>query len=219
MAVPRSERKTSSMEYVANAERLAAKAFRFSNGLPKRYAFRMANPLFQHAEEVVYHCRAANLVYVRDEATLAQRRSHLTEAEGHLLHVETLLGILHEVTSQLAATGDAKPPNDNVYSEFSGIITEQRRLLSGVKRHDTAAYNRRRQEAGAPPDNEAAPGYGPRRTGGFGPSTARPTSATSTPTARSTTTTRPTRGAWSPDSVPHDGIRDAVTPPGRRPLE
>ena len=185
MAVPRSERKTSSMEYVANAERLAAKAFRFSNRLPKRYAFRMANPQFQHAEEVVYHCRAANLVYVRDEATLAQRRSHLTEAEGHLLHVETLLGILHEVTSQLAATGDAKPPNDNVYSEFSGIITEQRRLLSGVKRRDTAAYNRRRQEAGDPPDNEAAPGPGPRRTGGSGPSTARPTSATSTPTARS----------------------------------
>lgn len=211
MAVPRSERKTSTMEYIAQAEKLAAKAFRFSNGLPKRYAFRMSNPLFQHADEVVYHCRAANLVYVRDGATLAQRRAHLTEAEGHLLHVETLLGILHEVTSQLAASGDAKPPNDNVYGEFAELITTLRKLISGVKRRDTQAYNRSRQEAGERPDHHAAPGSCPPRTGGSGRSTARPTSASSTATARSTTTTRATPSAWSPDSVCHDGIRDAVT--------
>lgn len=102
MGVPASRRSTSNMEYVHNAEKLAAKIFTFANNLPKRYAFRLSNPLFEHAEMVVFHVKAANLVYVKDDATFAQRRMHLTEAEAHLLHVETLLGILHEVTLQLS---------------------------------------------------------------------------------------------------------------------
>lgn len=142
MSVPKSKRSESSMEYIANAEKLAAKAFRFANGLPKRYAFRLANPLFGHAESVVYHCRAANLVYVNSQAAYDKRRGHYVDAEAHLLHVETLLGILFEVTEQLYESGDARAPNENVYGEFADLIEAERKLLAGCKRRDAQAYNK-----------------------------------------------------------------------------
>ena len=145
MSVPASRRTDSHMAYIENAEKLAAKLFRFSVRLPKRYTWKLGNPLFDHAESVVYHCRAANLVYVKDDASFSQRRSHLIEAEGHLLHVETLLGILHEVTSQLAEEGQCKPPNGNVYGEFADLIERERKLISGCKRRDSQAYNRQRE--------------------------------------------------------------------------
>lgn len=148
MSVPASRRIEGRMAYIETAEKLAAKVFRFSTRLPKRYTWKLGNPLFDHAEEVVYHCRAANLVYVNNDATFAQRRSHLVEAEGHLLHVETLLGILHEVTLQNSESGDAKPPNDNVYMEFAELISHERKLISGCKRRDTQAYNRSGEAGG-----------------------------------------------------------------------
>lgn len=151
MSVPASRRAETTMAYIENAERLAAKIFRFTVRLPKRYTWKLGNPLFDHAESVVYHCRAANIVYVKDDATFSQRRGHLLEAEGHLLHVETLLGILHEVTSQLAETGDTKPPNENVYREFAELVERERKLISGCKRRDTSAYNRREAGSGGVP--------------------------------------------------------------------
>lgn len=148
MAVPASKRTDSSMAYIENADKLAAKAFRYSVRLPKRYTWKLGNPLFENAQMVVYHCRAANLIYVKDEATFNQRRAHLIEAEGYLLHVETLLGILYEVTSQLYEEGQTKKPNENVYREFSELIERERKLISGCKRRDTSAYNKGR-EAGS----------------------------------------------------------------------
>lgn len=169
MSVPKSERKTSTMEYIATARKLAAKVFRYSNGLPKRYAFRLGNPLFEHAQEVVFHVNAANQTYVNDRAGFEQRRMHLNEAQAHLQHVESYLDILREVTQQLhdeelhrldaklaevglsvrdvdnADVRDAlkklpKAPNENVYAEFAELIASERSLIGGVKKNDTAKY-------------------------------------------------------------------------------
>lgn len=163
------------MEYIATAKKLAAKVFRYSNGLPKRYAFKLGNPVFEHAAEVVYHCSAANLTYVKDDASFALRRNHLTEAEGHLQHVECLLGILYEVTMQIhdeelsrldaklaerglsvhdvmhpdvaqALKSIQKAPNENVFGEFADMIELERNLIRGVKTRDTQAYNRMREK-------------------------------------------------------------------------
>lgn len=125
------------MAYIQVAEELAARIFRFSVRLPKRYTFYLASPLFDHAESVVYHCRAANQTYVDTRERFELRRNHLLEAGNHLLHVETLLGILHEVTVQNSDRGDGKPPNDNVYAQFAEMIEREQKLLQGVKVRDT----------------------------------------------------------------------------------
>lgn len=171
----------STMQYIAKAEELAAMALRFANRMPKRYAFRMANPLVEHAEEAVYHCLAANITYVRADdggESFGRRRAHLTEAQGHLVHVESLLGIYHANTVELARRGECRPPNDNAYCAFGELLDEVHALIKGVKASDTRAYNKAlKQEAGERPE-------APPTTGGSVPSTARRTSATSTPTAR-----------------------------------
>lgn len=53
MSVPASRRAETTMAYIENAERLAAKIFRFTVRLPKRYTWKLGNPLFDHAESVV----------------------------------------------------------------------------------------------------------------------------------------------------------------------
>ena len=131
------------MEYISNAESLAARLLRFSIKLPKRYQERLADPVFNHAEEVVYHCRAANKVYVCDQATFELRREHLIKAEGHLLHVETLLGVIHRLTLQLAAEGQANYPKSATYQDLADKIEYQRKLISGVKKYDKRAYNKK----------------------------------------------------------------------------
>lgn len=126
------------MAYIDNAEILAAKVFRFAVRLPKRYTFMLSSPLFEHAESVIYHCRAANLVFVKDRESYMKRRGHLIDAESHLLHVETLLGIIHETTSHGSQKGECRPPNENVYRDFAESILRERKLLSGVKSRDTS---------------------------------------------------------------------------------
>lgn len=157
------------MDYIATARKLAAKVFRYSNGLPKRYAFKLGNPVFEHAAEVVYHCNAANQVYVNDRAGYEQRRAHLNEAQAHLQHVESLLSILYEVTMQLhdeelrradaklaqiglsvhdtqhpdvqrALKAIPKAPNENVFGEFADMIAKERALIGGVKKNDTQKF-------------------------------------------------------------------------------
>ena len=129
------------MEYINNADKLAADVFRFAVRLPKRYTWKIGNPLFNHAEMVSFHCRSANIVYVKDQATFDKRRSHLLDAEAELLHVEALLGICHTITLKNAESGDCKHPNENVYRNFAKLIENQRKLLSGCKRRDTQQYN------------------------------------------------------------------------------
>lgn len=149
MSVPASKRKTSSMAHTDNAEKLASMLFRFSLRLPKRYTWKLGNPLFNHAEEVVYHCRAANKVYVRDDATFNQRRAHLVEAESHLAHVESLLGIIFRTMCDLSEEGSIRRPSDGQYVEFGKLIERQRKLISGCKRRDRMSYNRQSEAGGS----------------------------------------------------------------------
>ena len=75
MSVPASRRAETTMAYIENAERLAAKIFRFTVRLPKRYTWKLGNPLFDHAESVVYHCRGR-------EHRLRQGRRDVLAATG-----------------------------------------------------------------------------------------------------------------------------------------
>ena len=138
MAVPRSKRKESSMQYIDTWRRACAEIFRFSNRLPKRYAFRMANPLCQHAYEGLYHLKAANGTYVKDGATFDVRRSHLLAAKADIDHVEALLDVLSEV----------QQPSGCV-AAIAEAIDKERGLISGVMRRDSQAFARARQERGA----------------------------------------------------------------------
>lgn len=142
MSVPASKRSTSQMEFISTATSLAARVARFSHSIPKRYTFQIANPIFEHAYDVVFNCRAANDTYVNSQATFDQRRCYLNEAVSHLNHIETLLDICLELATQTNGTnGAGKLGNVNTYSEIVELIAKEKKLISGCKRRDTQAYS------------------------------------------------------------------------------
>nr|DAF53637.1 MAG TPA: 23S rRNA-intervening sequence protein [Siphoviridae sp. ctRIT4] len=151
MAVPATKRGETAMLYISNAEQLAAHIYRFVIVLSKRYSHAISDQLLQHSEEVVYHCRAANKVYVTDDATFEQRRSHLVEANSHLLHVESLLAVLCKMEMQVSAEsgGKVKPPSESRYRGFAEMIEREYKLLAGCKSRDRQAYNKHKQAAGS----------------------------------------------------------------------
>lgn len=152
MAVPKSKRQKSSMQFIETAIDLADKILTYANGLPKRMAYRIANPLFDHAQMVVYHAMAANRIYVRDEATFNQRRTHLLDAQGHLDGVETLLTIYWKHTQRtqpIPKTEEEEVARDKRLAKeerrflaFARLIDEERKLLSGVRKKDREAWKK-----------------------------------------------------------------------------
>lgn len=151
MAVPATKRSETAMLYISNAEQLAAHIYRFVIGLSKRYNHAISDQLLHHAEEVVYHCRAANKVYVTNDSTFEQRRSHLIDANSHLLHVESLLAVLCKMELQISAEsgGKIKPPSENRYRGFADMIEKEYKLIAGCKSRDRQAYNKHKQAAGS----------------------------------------------------------------------
>lgn len=141
MSVLKSERKTSTMEYIANSVSLAARVLRFSLSMPKRYTFKIGDPIFRHAEDVVFHCKAANSTYVNSQETFDLRRGHLIEADVHLNQLESLMEIYFEDSKQ-----DEKSVDINDYTEIIKMIEKERKLISGCKRSDTAMFNEQKQK-------------------------------------------------------------------------
>jgi hypothetical protein len=133
MAVPKSKRGISRMQYIESTKKLACAIFRYSNTLPKRYAFRMANPLVEHAFEALYEVKAANSTYVKDYDSYLARRAHLKIAQTHLDHVETLLDVLYDVVEK---------KSEHQFVTFAQMLEECKKLISGVMKKDTDAYNK-----------------------------------------------------------------------------
>lgn len=146
MSVPKSERAISRMEFIAHAEKIAADVARFSLTIPKRYTFVLSSPLVNHAEEMVFCCNAANQTYVNSQSTFDMRRQYLNDALNHLLHVETLLGIIFRLLNDNAERNNTIPPNNNVFVILTDAIDRERKLIAGYKRSDTIAFNNKKKK-------------------------------------------------------------------------
>ena len=149
MSVPKSHRQLSTLEYIKTAIDLAEQIYTYANRLPNRDAFRMANPLFDHAQKVVAHVMAANRIYIKDESTFEQRRRHLLDAQGHLDAIEALLAIYWKHTQRITPIPDDEEgaivaqnklrKEERRYLGFADMITEERKLINGVKKRDREA--------------------------------------------------------------------------------
>lgn len=127
MSVVKSKRNLSSAQFVYNSLLLSKDILLFSKKQPKRHFSTIVQPLCSHAIEVLYHCNAANRIYVSERVDYEMRRSHLIAALGDLVHVSTLLDLLYELVDE---------PNDNVYGGFYTLIDEEYSLIKGVMRKD-----------------------------------------------------------------------------------
>lgn len=115
------------MQYIDTAIKLATHVLRYSCRIPKRYGQKLANPLVNHATEVLYHVQCANRIYVKSDSDFEQRRNHLHDARGELDHVAALLDIAYAIEEK---------PNQNVYLELAEKIDKERALIQGVMEKD-----------------------------------------------------------------------------------
>lgn len=141
MTVPKSERETSTAQYLQSGLDLVTKVLSFTNRFPKRLANRLTNPICNHATEALCHVQIANRIYVTSDYEFRLRRGHLQEALGELDHVATLLTVCYELQVK---DGSLKDPNDNVYGELIGLLDRERSLIGGVLRKDRESWGSRK---------------------------------------------------------------------------
>lgn len=154
MSVPLSRRQLSGMEYVNTALVLASDMLTFTNSLPKRLQYRIAQPMFLESLHLVESVSCANRVYVRDRETFTQRRGYLIDALGHL---DTLAAYLDIYWSHFVRTH--RPPKEasdeemmkhdamiskteRRYLAFGRRISDERKLVHGVISRDKKAYEK-----------------------------------------------------------------------------
>jgi len=82
MSVPVSERKQSNMEFLKNAHDIKNCAIRKARKLPKSWQHFIAEPLVNHANELVAHVRYANSIYPTNQLELDERILQLKFAIG-----------------------------------------------------------------------------------------------------------------------------------------
>ena len=123
MSVYKALRGDSSVQFVETARKLAVHTRKCCLKMPKRYTFYGAQELSALAD-TVYH-----------EAQL--RRDHLIEANATLQALIGQLGIMADLLKQ---NPEKLRWLDNSLEEWASLISEEAKLISGVKKSDKERF-------------------------------------------------------------------------------
>lgn len=137
MSVIKRLRSESAMEFVECARKLELHAFQVCTKAPKRYERFLTGRIFELASTVHEEVRAANNIVPRNQHEAQMRRDHLTNANIALQNLNPKLVLLYDSILQ-------NPENcswiDNAIRVFGELITDEARLISGVKKSDKERY-------------------------------------------------------------------------------
>ena len=97
MAVIRSKRSTSSLEFLANARQLEIYTIQKCTKFPKRYTFYLSQPLANAAARVYEATKKANSLYPTNQHEAQLRRDELLRANGELQNMVSQLEIAQEL--------------------------------------------------------------------------------------------------------------------------
>lgn len=137
MSVPKSERAISSMLYIEQARVLARDLHNMANRLPKRRAYRLANPLAETATSLLSHVQAAHRVYIDTGYDLRERRAHLREALNCTDTIEALLTIWFDTT---------EGASENVLIDYADRLGKERSLIKGVMKRDKEKFREKMRD-------------------------------------------------------------------------
>lgn len=135
MAVYKALRGESNMQFVETARQLAVYTRKYCLKMPKRYTFFGVQELCRLADAVYNEVKMANSIYPTNAHEAQLRRDHLTEANTTLQALVGQLGIMTELLKQ-------SPPKwlNHALEEWSTLILDEARLISGVKKSDKERY-------------------------------------------------------------------------------
>ena len=130
MSVYKALRGDSSVQFVETARKLAVHTRKCCLKMPKRYTFYGAQELSVLADTVYNEVKMA-----KHEAQL--RRDHLIEANATLQALIGQLGIMADLLKQ---NPEKLRWLDNSLEEWASLISEEAKLISGVKKSDKERF-------------------------------------------------------------------------------
>lgn len=139
MSVYKALRGDSPVQFVETARKLAVFTRKNCLKMPKRYTFYGAQELSALADAVYNEVKMANSIFPGNQADAQLRRNHLTEANATLQAFVGQLGIMADLLKQ---NPEKLTWLDNALEEWAIMITEEAKLISGVKKSDKERYKK-----------------------------------------------------------------------------
>ena len=139
MSVYKALRGDSPVQFVETARKLAVFTRKNCLKMPKRYTFYGAQELSALADAVYNEVKMANSIFPGNQADAQLRRNHLTEANAALQALVGQLGIMADLLKQ---NPEKLTWLDNALEEWAIMITDEVKLISGVKKSDKERYKK-----------------------------------------------------------------------------
>ena len=139
MSVYKALRGDSPVQFVETARKLAVFTRKNCLKMPKRYTFYGAQELSALADAVYNEVKMANSIFPGNQADVQLRRNHLTEANAALQALVGQLGIMADLLKQ---NPEKLTWLDNALEEWAIMITDEAKLISGVKKSDKERYKK-----------------------------------------------------------------------------
>ena len=137
--VPKSKRKTSSVEFVYNAALLYHFTLDCCMRLPKRWTFLVTERTVDAAAKVLEHAKAANSIYVTYPIDAQLRRAHLLEA---YCSAQVLSSYVDEIYMRFPSKKETGKPciSQAWYLQWVECIDKEFSLLKGLLRSDSQRF-------------------------------------------------------------------------------
>ena len=124
-------------QFVETARKLAVHTRKCCLKMPKRYTFYGAQELSALADTVYNEVKMANSVFPGNQHEAQLRRDHLIEANATLQALIGQLGIMADLLKQ---NPEKLRWLDNSLEEWASLISEEAKLISGVKKSDKERF-------------------------------------------------------------------------------
>lgn len=126
MSVPKNKRGDSNMEFIANARKLQIYTVQRCTHFPKRYTFYIGQPIAQIGTRIYEFVKLANSIYPSNQHEAQIRRDYLIRARAEC----------NNLISQIEVASEMFAINPQTVMQWSGIVDEEIKLISGVMRAD-----------------------------------------------------------------------------------
>ena len=137
MAVYKSKRSESSMQFVDTAKKLEAFTLSCCMKAPKRYTFFLTSRIMQLASDVHEHAAAANNIWPTNQHEAQLRRDELMRANNALQNLSPKLQLLYDSILQ---NPEGYGWIHKAMRRWGDLICEEAKLIAAVKKNDRQRY-------------------------------------------------------------------------------
>jgi len=130
MSVVKSKRGESTAEFVNTARELNIYSIQRCVSFPKRYTFYIGQEISNHANNIYSNVLTANAIHPSNKHEAQMRRDHILTAYAECEILISKIGLAHDMFGI----------SDSSMKEWMKLLSNEQRLLNGVKKHDKEKY-------------------------------------------------------------------------------